>query len=175
MKQESTPANTPIETEDLRFLDPRRLRFQPNGVRLRLAIEGGDTYSDVSVVRVFPLSNPRRYLSVRDAGDAEIGLIVDAGELDAASRRLVEEHLERRYIVPVVQRVLSARERFGTVDWTVETDRGVRSFTTRNLRENVVQPAPNRYVLTDVDGNRYDVRDVEALDGVSRAWLLRYI
>jgi hypothetical protein len=29
--------------------------------------------------------------------------------------------------------------------------------------------------IEHVDGNRYDIRDVEALDGVSRAWLLRYI
>jgi hypothetical protein len=102
-------------------------------------------------------------------------MIVDLRELEAESRRLVEEELERRYIVPVILRVLSVRERFGSIDWTVETDRGARSFTTRNLRENVVQPTPNRYVLTDVDGNRYDVRDVEALDGVSQGWLLRYL
>lgn len=175
MSEETIFAQTPGETTDLRFLDPRSLRFRRHGARLRLAVAGEPEEVEVTVVRVFPLSNPRRYVSVRDTEDEEIGIVVDVGELEAASRHVVEEELERRYIVPVVQRVLSVRERFGTIDWTVETDRGPRSFTTRNLRENVVQPAPNRYVLTDVDGNRYDVRDVEALDGVSQAWLLRYV
>ena len=36
-------------------------------------------------------------------------------------------------------------------------------FTTRNLRENVQRPAPARIILNDVDGNRYDIRDVDAL------------
>lgn len=35
-------------------------------------------------------------------------------------------------------------------------------------------PSPNRYLLTDVDGNRYDVANME-LDEISRAYLWRYI
>ena len=167
--------NAPAETADLRILDPRQLRFTRRGGRLCLTLEGDCSYIGVAVVRAFPLSDPQRYASVRDAESKEIGLIADIRQLDADSMRLVTEELERRYLVPTVRRVLAVVERFGTVDWTVETDRGIRSFTTRNLRENIVQPAPNRYLITDVDGNRYDVRDLAALDGASQAWLVRYI
>jgi hypothetical protein len=167
--------NAPVETTDLRILDPRRLCFSCQGARLHVTLEGDCSYIGVVVVRAFPLSDPQRYVSVRDAASNEIGLIADIRELDADSRRLVATELERRYIVPVVRRVLAVKERFGTVDWTIETDRGIRSFTTRNLRESVVQPSPNRYIITDVDGTRYDVRDLAALDGASQAWLVRYI
>jgi hypothetical protein len=167
--------STPAEAVDLRFLEPRSLRFSRHGARLRLTVEGDCSYLNVAAVRVFPLSDPQRYVSVRDAGDKEIGIIADLRALDAGSRRLVAEDLDRRYIVPVVRRVLTVKERFGTVDWTVETDRGVRRFTTRNLRENVVQPSHNRYLIADVDGNRYDVRDLAALDGASQAWLVRHM
>ena len=54
------------------------------------------------------------------------------------------------------------------------TNRGPRTFTTRDLRENVIHPMPGRTLLTDVDGNRYDVRDIYALDRTNQAWLLRY-
>ena len=74
----------------------------------------------------------------------------------------------------LIQRVLRVKERFGTLDWEVMTNRGPRAFTTRDLRENVIHPVPERTLLTDVDGNRYDVRDVYALDRASQAWLLRY-
>jgi hypothetical protein len=175
MNKELFQAQTPGETTDLRFLDPNTLRFRRQGARLRLARAGEVGEIDVTVVRVFPLSNPRRYLSVRDMDENEIGLLVDLEQLDETSRRLVREELDRRYIIPVIQRIVSVRERFGTIDWTVATNYGRRLFTTRNLRENVVQPAPNRYILTDVDGNRYDLRDVESLDKVSQAWVLRYL
>ena len=140
-----------------------------------MTLEDDCSYIGVAVLRVFPLSDPQRYVSVRDAANKEIGLIADIRELDAEGRRLVAAELERRYLVPVVRRVLAIVERFGTVDWTVETDRGLRSFTTRNMRESVVQPAPNRYLIADVDGNRYDVRDLTALDAASQAWLVRHM
>lgn len=175
MTHDSLHAHAPLETTDLRFLDPRDLRFERHGVRLRLALAGERASREVTVVRVFPLSNPRRYVSVRDPEGKEIGIIVDTRDLDDASRRLVEEELERHYIMPVLRRVLAVRERFGAVDWTVETDRGPRSFMMRNLRESVAQLGPGHYVLIDVDGNRYEVLDVAGLDAVSRGWLARYL
>ena len=168
-------ALTLTEASELRYLDPTALRFFRHGATLRLTIEDERSCLRVSVVRLFPLSEPGRYLSVRTGDNKEVGVIVEAGELEADSRRLVEDELMRRYLVPVIRRVVSARERFGTVDWEVETDRGGWTFTTRNLRENVAQPSPGRYLLSDVDGNRYDVRDIEALDGASQAFLLRHL
>jgi Domain of unknown function (DUF1854) len=168
-------ALSPAETTDLRYLEPKRLRFLRHGATLRLIEEGERCWLKVAVVRVFPLSQPQRFLSVRDGAMKEIGLLVHPEELDAESRQLVAEELERRYLVPAIRRVIAVKERFGTVEWEVETDRGACTFTTRNPRENVWQPAPGRYLLTDVDGNRYDVRDLAALDGASQALLLRHL
>jgi hypothetical protein len=61
------------------------------------------------------------------------------------------------------------------VEWEVETDRGTCTFTMRSPRENVWQPSPGRYLLSDVDGNRYDVRDLSALDPTSQALLLQHL
>jgi hypothetical protein len=168
-------AHAPTETTDLRLLDPRKLGFSRSGARLRLTIADDCSYLGVTLLPAFPLSDPWRYISLRDADNKEIGIIADARELDDESGRIVAADLERRYIVPVILRVLAVKERFGTLEWAVATDRGARRFTTRNLRENVVQPAPNRYLITDADGNRYDVRDVTALNGASQAWLMRHI
>ena len=85
------------------------------------------------------------------------------------------EELARRYLVPAVQRILTAKERFGTVDWEMETDRGVRKLTTRNLRENVQRPAPGRIILSDVDGNRYDIRNIDELDLNSQQLLFQHL
>jgi Domain of unknown function (DUF1854) len=171
----SEAAPTPTETADLRYLDPAKLRFFRHGAALRLTVEDEACYLKVAIMRAFPLSHPHQYLSVRDAENKEIGLLVDPTALDRENQSLLAEELERRYVVPVIRRIIGIKERFGTVDWEVETDRGVRTFTTRNMREKVVQPSPGRYLLTDVDENRYDVRDLAALDPASQSWLLRHL
>ncbi len=180
----SAPANEPnqpeasitlVEASQLVFLDLKKLRFFKHGVTLRLTVDGDCSYLKVAIVRAFPLSEPSGFLSVRDDANKEVGLIVDPADLSVENRRLVEEDLERRYLVPTVLRIVSAKERFGTVDWTMETDRGVCRFTTRNLRENVQRPAPGRIILSDVDGNRYDIRNLDRLNRESQELLFRHM
>jgi hypothetical protein len=164
-----------VEASQLVFLDAKRLNFTAHGMILRLTIEAELSYPRVTVLRAFPLSEPHRFLSVRDVEDREIGLIVEPAKLSAENLKLVAEHLERRYFVPVVFRIVAAKERFGTVDWTVETDRGPCRFTTRNLRENVQRPTPTRLILSDVDGNRYDIRNFDDLNSESQELLLLHL
>jgi hypothetical protein len=166
---------TLVEASQLVFLDVKKLRFFRRGATLRLTVEEDRSYLKVSVLRAFPLSEPNCFLSVRDDANNEVGLIVDPADLGAENRKLVEEELERRYLVPAVTRIVAAKERFGTVDWTIETDRGVCRFTTRNLRENVQRPAPGRVILNDVDGNRYDIRNVDDLNRESQELLFRHM
>jgi hypothetical protein len=172
-KQEA--AVTLVEASQLVFLDAKKLRFFKHGATLRLTVEEDRSYLKVDILRAFPLSEPGGFLSVRDGANKEAGLIVDPAELSVENRKLVEEDLERRYLVPAVHRIVAAKERFGTVDWTMETDRGVCRFTTRNLRENVQRPAPGRIILNDVDSNRYDIRNVDKLSRESQELLFRHI
>jgi hypothetical protein len=104
-----------------------------------------------------------------------MGVIVEPAKLDPDSRKIVEEEMHRRYVVPVVRRLLWIRERFEIVECKVETDRGVCQFSARNLRESVLHPHPGRYILTDVDGNRYDIPDIKALPLASQVQLLAHL
>src|SRR5215211_6781588 len=133
----------PIDTEELHYLELPTIRFERAGARLHLDL-GGTAYRNVVVTCAFPLSLPLRFLSVRNADNNEIGMIKDASELDAENQQIVTEALERHYLMPLIQRVLRVKERFGTLDWEVMTNRGPRAFTTRDLRENVVHPVPGR-------------------------------
>src|ERR1043165_2768240 len=139
-KQNEAPA-TLIEASKLVFLNPKKLLFFKHGATLRLTIEEDRSFPKVGVLRAFPLSDRNHFLSVRDSAENEIGLIAIPTELSAENQNLIDEDLQRRYFVPWVKRILSAKERFGTVDWTIDTDRGLCRFTTQNLRENVQSPA----------------------------------
>ncbi len=174
-------SNTPdapvslVKAARLVFLDLNKLHFFKHGVTLRLTVDEDRSHLKVSVLRAFPLSEPSSFLSVRDGANEEVGMIVDPAGLSDENRKLVDEDLARRYFVPAVQRILSAKEHFGTVDWEIETDRGVCRLTTRNLGENVQRPAPGRIILSDVDGNRYDIRNIVELDLNSQQLLFRHM
>jgi len=166
---------TLVEASQLVFLEPKKLRFFKHGATLRLTIDGDRSFPKVGVVRAFPLSDRNRFYSVRDGGENEIGLIVNPTDLNAENQNLIDEDLQRRYFIPSVKKIISAKERFGTVDWTIETDRGVCRFTTQNLRENVQRPTAGRIILNDVDGNRYDIRNVDDLSRESQELLFQHL
>lgn len=171
----SVPATSAAEAVELVFLEPGTLRFWLSGATLRMEVIGDRIWIKVAVLRAFPLSCPNDHFSVRDGGGAEIGILRTLEGLDAASRRVVEMELERRYMMSIIRRVRTVTERFGTVDWEVETNRGPCRFTTRDLREGVLRFGPNHFLLTDVENNRFEIPDLDALDPRSQAMLLRHL
>ncbi len=164
------PPPSKLSTE-LRFLDSSSVHFRRNGNRLQMRQDAESAWQEVNLVRLFPLSEPDKWISLVDQEGKEIGILQNLVGLSPESREHVEEVLRRRYLVPRIHRILACRDRFDLVEWTVETDRGRVTFQTRNLREQVREPLPNRLTLTDVEGNRYDVLDVNALDPQSRRML----
>lgn len=79
--------------------------------------------------------------------------------------------LHRRYLVPRIRRILGCREKFDLEEWTVDTDRGVITFLARRLRDHVEEVSASYLKLTDVEGNRYGLPDIDALDPVSQRLL----
>lgn len=153
------------------FLDPARVRLSRAGAALRATLEGERTLLRAQLVRAFPLSAPDAWFALRDGAGKEAGMLRGLDGLDAESRRLAEEELARRYRTPRILRLLAAEERFESVVWEAETDRGVCRFATRNLRADLLEPSPGRLLLVDVEGNRYEIPDLAALDRRSRRWI----
>ncbi len=156
---------------ELQFLPAETLHFRHEGSRLQMRKQGEEDWQGVSVVRLFPFSESEGWISVLDEKGKEIGILRELRGLSLEDRASVREELARRYLVPEIRRILSCRQRFDLVEWTVQTDRGKATFLTRNFRQQVNEPLPRRLTFTDVEGNRYDVPDLAALDPQSRRWL----
>jgi hypothetical protein len=175
MEGGATPSMSLAEAAQLRVIDARKVRFSKAGARLDMTLEGDKTYEKVTIRRAFPLSVPTCHHSVRDSDNKEIGMLCGIENLDAESRRLLDLELERRYMVAIIRKIVKVTERFGTVDWDVETDRGTCRFTTRDLRENAIRVGASHYLLTDVENNRFEVPDLNALDPNSQSLLIRHL
>lgn len=156
---------------NLEWLDARALRiWHDEDGHLCMKIEGRGCYKGVQPVRMFPLTARDRMISIMDKDGNEIGVIRELRELDARSRKELEDELAERYFIPRILRIYSIATEFGVTKWDVETDHGRRQFTVRE-RSEVRLLTGCRVLIRDADGNPYEIPDYTTLDPRSRALL----
>jgi len=109
------------------------------------------------IVSIFPISNRSHFVSLRDLEGNEIGIVEQAHELDPESRRILRAELERSYFLPKIQDILSVADHLSIFTFRVKTDKGLRTFEVRNPRRSIRSVGGGRYIIKDVDGNRYDI------------------
>ena len=167
------PASSPLDTLAVAgaasVIDPTRVRLfrGPHGV-LRATIDGDRSVLRAKVVCAFPLSDRHRYLSILDGKGQEACLIESVDRLDAASQRLVAEELAQYYRVTAIERIHRVRQEYRTLYWDVRTERGGRDFVVKWGPDTVLWLTPKTVQLEDVDGNRFIIPDIDALDPRSR-------
>ena len=113
-------------------------------------------------------------LSLRDDDDTEFALVRDPGELDAASRLVLEEALVAAGFVFEVTRVTAIDEEVEIRHWQVETRQGPRTFQTR-LDEWPRQLPQGGFLIRDVAGDLYHLPQPAGLDRGSRALLWAFV
>jgi hypothetical protein len=155
------------------ILDPSDVRItRDDGGRLLLR-KGEEERVISRVIRSFPLTKAFKYISLWDE-EGEIGLIEEVKDLDATSQQILREELERAYFMPRIKRLIRIRELYGGItEFDVETDRGFRQFSIPN-KNSIRHVSVTRILITDADGNKYEVPDTTALDSRSRSlfgWL----
>jgi hypothetical protein len=154
---------------EFEYLDPARTIFEqaPDGT-LRVTLEGQLCGLRVDVLRAFPLTHERDYIVVRDGCEKEIGMLRSLQEFPPEVREWLAEQLERRYFLPQVLAIHGILERFGSTIWDLDTDRGRVTVNTRQVHESVYEVEPHRFMITDAESNRYEIRDITRLDEKSR-------
>ena len=157
------------------FLDPAALRLERRDNQPPTLSVAGDLYFNVRIRQAFPLSYESRYITFFDQEDEYLGLVADPSACDEDSFRIIQDEIEWRYFRPKINRVVEMEGRGGTSFFTVETDRGEVKIPMRDLREGMVELSPDRILITDEHGNRYEIPDLEQLDRRSRRLIRRLI
>ena len=132
------------------------------GRMLNVAVDGY-TFERVAVHSSFPHSDPTHYISIRTKDNREVGLIKDIAAFSDEQRAILFEEMKIRYFSPVITHIIKVKDDHGYIHWAVETDCGECRFTVRGGGGSVIQPTRDRYVITDVDGNRFIIPDVKEL------------
>ncbi|MDQ3814663.1 MAG: DUF1854 domain-containing protein [Armatimonadota bacterium] len=158
---------------DFPYLDPitTQIEHAPDGT-VRVMIPHDRCSLRVEALRAFPLSHPEEHIVLRDGAGKEIGMLRRLADVPEPALSLLREQLRRHYFLPRVLAIHEVTERFGSSVWDLETDRGRCTISTRQMNEAISEVEPGRYLITDVEGNRYEVKDLDALDPISRARFL---
>lgn len=122
------------------------------------------TYDRIFLHRAFPFDHPYAYISVLDADSRELGIIADVDALGEDAAALLRAELERKYYTPVIRKILSLKDKFGFSYWKVLTDEGELSFTLRDTFQSLMKVGGTRIFVNDIDGNRYEIPNIEELD-----------
>lgn len=156
------------ETEEmlkLRYLTPENAVFTktPGGF-VSLAL-GEEIYARVQVVRMFPFSEPEKFISIRTAEESskEIGVIKTLGDFPEEVRKMLSEQLNLRYFTPVITKIYRIKDEYGYAYFDVETDRGRCRFVIPMGGNAVVHLSDVRILISDIDENRFEIPDVTKL------------
>jgi Domain of unknown function (DUF1854) len=153
-------------------MDPTNLKlFYHPKERLRLTLGAEKSYLTVKPVWASPLSRPNAYLALLDGKGDEIVMIPDPSVLLPESAEAVQRELRQRDLTATVTSIRHVKQEYGATYWTVATDRGEREFVTQNLQENALWFSDSHLLLLDVDGNRFEIPDINTLDPRSRAYI----
>jgi hypothetical protein len=154
------------------------LRKDPASV-LVCTLADGTTHAGVSAVLLFPISHPRKLVSLRyiDSTDKEqeIGIVEDLASLSEQEQSLVEESLVRQYHEQVIQRVLQVKHQFGQLFFKVVTQRGVEDFVMPWRQDRAEDWGENGKVLLDSLNNRYLIPDIDTLSNAEKRAFKTYV
>ncbi len=149
---------------DITYIKPENSVFKKTeGGILSLKL-GDEEYERVHLYRSFPFSLAEEYISVRDKEGEEIGIIESINEFAHKTRKLLEKELDWIYFCPDIKLIYSIKDEFGYSYWEVETDQGRKKFIVRGRDQSLTPITDVRYLITDVDGNRFQISDIRELD-----------
>lgn len=164
-----------VDIMDIRLIEPEKAQFAKTGKGFVSLTLDETEYKRIALRRILPYTMPDDYISVCDKEQKEIGIIKAISEYPEEQACILREELERRYYCPRIKTILSVKEKMGYVYFEVLLEKGDKSFALKDVSKNIRRIDEKRLMLFDVDGNRYVIDDLEALDVKSRRNIEPYL
>lgn len=127
----------------------------------------GKKHRRLTLNRMLPYSAPTRYISVM-AGGEELGIIEDLSAFSGEQRSILEDALRFRYYLPRILRIRSAKEKVSFLYLDCETNAGDKILCIADFTSNLRFLSTDTLVISDIEGNRYQIPDYSHFDRASR-------
>ncbi len=150
---------------ELRYITSDNSVFSPTKGGFVSLTYKDKTYNRVNFYRTFPFTDPSNYISVREVDEKarEIGLIKSLTNLNEEQQLLVTSQLNIRYFTPIIEKIVDIKDEYGYAYFNVLTNYGPSKFTTHMGGGAVVSLTDTRLLITDIDGNRFEIPNINTL------------
>jgi hypothetical protein len=158
------------EVSQVRYVDPSEVLVVPGAglISMRITLGSERSILNAQVKRAFPLSHPDKFISIQDGEGKEVAVLRTMDGLDPESLAQFQSALDRRYFTPKIVRIIFLRLEAGMWRFSVVTQRGDAEFYVRNWRDSAFELTPGRWQIQTVDGARFEIENLDALDDASR-------
>lgn len=159
------------------YIDQYTGRIERTDVYLvRVILKDGTVIENLEPRRLFPVSRADMFITLLDEKEKEVCFVRALDELDKDSAKALVDCFSDFYRVPRITRLVESVEKFGSLTWVVETDRGGPvKFRIRNRHSDIKQMRDGRILVRDTNDNRYEIADFAALDAHSKHLLFSYL
>ena len=156
------------EAAKINRLDASNATFFIKNGFLAMTYKDGEEEKNIDRVflhRAFPFELLWRYISVMSDDGKEKGVIYDIKDFPEEISALIKTELERKYYSPTVKSINNLKERYGFSYWRVTLSDGRNlNFTMQDTFRNIIRVGDDGAILLDVDGNRFVIKSIAALD-----------
>ena len=175
-----TPTKATLSSGHVRWLSPETTTFfEGTFSLLHCAVKGDALYRGVFAVRLFPVSYPEQYTSLRYTAEddkvLEVGVILRLGDFPAEAVRLIRDSLARHYYEQRITDIHEVTCDYGLLFFDVQTPRGRESFIMRWQQDRAEDYGEAGKVMLDVYDNRYVIPDVGQLTLAAQRRLIKYV
>lgn len=138
---------------------------------LEFSYDGRD-YEKVDLTRLVPFNDENRYISVSYKNEEdewkEIGVIKDLDDLSADTKKTADDYLKLKYYIPEIKKIHRITDnQMGYLFLEADTTAGEKKIAVYDWWHNFRVIHGKMLAVTDADGNRYSVPDVDRLDKAS--------
>lgn len=155
--------------DTLRILNVNELKFTRRDSGYLYLDYQGNSYEEISLTRLQPFFCLDTYISVsfrnNDEEWIEIGVIKDLKEMSEEQKQLCTDYLSFRYYIPIITKVYSIRDnRMGYLFVDAETTAGRKKIAVNDWWTNFRINSSGILTVTDSDGNKYQIPDLDKID-----------
>ena len=136
---------------------------------VKVTLYNGKVIENLEPRKLFPFTDTNKFITLLDEKEYEVGLILDLDFLDDGSRKAIEECFGEFYMIPKIYKINSVYDKFGSLKFNVDSDRGTIEFSVRNRHSDIKKlHGTDRIIMRDSNDNRYEIPEYTALDAKSK-------
>ncbi len=160
----------------VRYLTPENSAFSDGGGCLMLRDRETGEEKRVILHLLFPYNTKTELVSVLSPDKEEVGMIRDIGVFPEESLAAIEKEIGRRHFVRRITQILKIKDKNGITAWRVVLEGGEEAeFVLKDTYGSIFKASDTRLLITDVDGNRFEIEDVEKLNKAGKRKIELYL